>query len=116
MEEKQTFYDAVYALVSMVPKGKVCTYGRIAAMLGSPRAARAVGYALFQLRYDRHPHVPWQRIVNASGTISSKGDVIRAEEQLRLLKGEGIVLDGEDRIPLEKYLWQGPELGGGSKS
>jgi methylated-DNA-protein-cysteine methyltransferase-like protein len=106
-----SFYDAVYRVVRLIPPGRVATYGQIAAILGSPRAARAVGYALFNLRETpEHADVPWQRVINAQGGISSRGDVVRAELQMRLLRAEGVVLRADDTVDLVEYRWEGPPL------
>ena len=100
-----SFYDAVWALVARIPPGQVTTYGRVAAMLGSPRAARAVGYALFNLREG--VTVPWHRVVNAKGEISLNGRAGRPGLQRRLLEDEGIVFDAQGRLSLQTHLWAG---------
>ncbi len=64
------FFVHVYRLVAQVPKGKVVTYGQVAALLGAPRAARAVGTALRYLPGSLTRTVPWQRVINAAGGIS----------------------------------------------
>src|SRR4249920_3127885 len=84
------FFTYVYRLVAQVPKGKVVTYGQVAALLGAPGAARAVGAALRHLPPPMSRTVPWQRVVNASGGISFRGDVVRVEEQRWLLENEEI--------------------------
>lgn len=106
---EHSFYHAVYRLVSRIPRGQVATYGQLAAILGSPRASRAVGYALFNLSHEDARAVPWQRVINAQGMISARGDVIRAEIQQHLLESEGVVFDGEGRVDLSRYRWKGPE-------
>lgn len=102
------FFIHVYRLVTQVPKGKVVTYGQVAALLGTPRAARAVGTALRYLPRPLSRQVPWQRVINAAGGISLRGDVLRAEEQRWLLEEEGITFDRYGRIDLQKYRWPGP--------
>lgn len=99
------FYESVYAMVKKVPKGNVTTYGAIAALVGNPRAARAVGYALNALQKQSETEVPWQRVINAKGTISFKGDVFRASLQKELLEGEGVWFDEQGKIDLKKYGW-----------
>lgn len=106
-EVRPSFYEAVYRVVQEVPAGKVATYGQIAAILGSPRAARAVGYALAALTEARSHVVPWQRIINREGSISTRGDIIRGEVQRKLLESEGIVFQADGRIDLTQYLWEG---------
>lgn len=81
------FYQAVYRIVRTIPKGQVATYGSIASWLGSPRAARAVGYALAA---DTGGDVPWHRVVNAQGGISTGGAPWRPDEQRRRLEAEGV--------------------------
>jgi methylated-DNA-protein-cysteine methyltransferase-like protein len=99
----------VYRLVSQVPKGKVVTYGQVAALLGAPRAARAVGTALRHLPRPLTRTVPWQRVINASGGISLRGDVVRVEEQRWLLESEGVEFDRSGKVNLQKYRWPGPK-------
>jgi methylated-DNA-protein-cysteine methyltransferase related protein len=103
------FFVYVYRLVSQVPKGKVVTYGQVAVLLGAPRAARAVGTALRYLPRPLSRTVPWQRVINASGGISFRGDVMRVEEQRWLLENEGIEFDRHGKINLKKYRWPGPK-------
>jgi methylated-DNA-protein-cysteine methyltransferase related protein len=108
-ERRPRFYAQVYRLVAQVPKGKVVTYGQVAALLGAPRAARAVGMALRYLPRELSQQVPWQRVLNSSGGISIRGDVIRVEEQRWLLEHEGIRFDRSGKVDLKKYCWQGPK-------
>jgi methylated-DNA-protein-cysteine methyltransferase-like protein len=78
------------------------TYGQIALELGSPAAARAVGYAMANLPTDTD--VPWWRVINASGGISLKGRGATADLQRTLLEREGVAFDG-DRTDLGRYRW-----------
>jgi methylated-DNA-protein-cysteine methyltransferase-like protein len=101
-----SFYTQVYEIVKKIPKGKVTTYGTIALLLGNPKAARAVGYALNALDKHREAQsIPWQRVINAQGQISFKGDTIRASLQKRLLLKEGIEFNDLDSIDFKKYGW-----------
>jgi methylated-DNA-protein-cysteine methyltransferase-like protein len=103
------FFTYVYRLVAQVPKGKVVTYGQVAALLGAPRAARAVGTALRYLPRPLTRTVPWQRVINASGGISFRGDVVRVEEQQWLLENEGVEFNRSGKVNLKKYRWSGPK-------
>ena len=98
------FRERVLALVCTVPSGKVATYGQIARLAGHPRAARQVGGVLHGLRDS---DVPWQRIINAQGAISTY-KVGAGELQRALLESEGVVFDREGRCDLERYRWSGP--------
>ncbi|TGK96629.1 MGMT family protein [Leptospira brenneri] len=104
--KSKNFYDSVYAVVKKIPKGKVTTYGHIALLLGNPRAARAVGYALNALGKDTEQKVPWQRVINAQGRISFRGEVFRASLQKKILESEGVSFDlNDDTINFDKYGW-----------
>jgi methylated-DNA-protein-cysteine methyltransferase related protein len=108
-EQHPQFFSYVYRLVSQVPKGKVVTYGQVAALLGAPRAARAVGTALRYLPPPLSRAVPWQRVINSSGGISIRGDVFRVDEQRLLLESEGIEFGRSGKVDLKKYQWSGPK-------
>ncbi len=97
------FYDAVYRLVRKIPRGRVMTYGQIATILGAPRAARAVGYAM--RASGREDDVPWQRVINAQGRISARTEVERPMLQRMLLEAEGITFDADDACDLKRYRW-----------
>jgi methylated-DNA-protein-cysteine methyltransferase-like protein len=99
------FYERVYTLVRQVPPGTVVTYGQVAALLGSPRAARAVGYALRFL--PEETDVPWHRVINHRGQISFRTPVERPLTQRLLLETEGIHFDDEGQVNLAVYRWQG---------
>lgn len=99
------FYARVYALVRQVPPGKVVTYGQVAALVGQPRAARAVGYALRFLPADAD--VPWHRVLNHRGQISPRTPAESPLLQRLLLEAEGVVFDTEGRVDLAVYRWQG---------
>ena len=97
-------YRKIYAAASRIPKGRVATYGQIAALAGLPRQARLVGYAMHAL--PAGSGVPWHRVVNAAGKISIRADGLGHDElQAQLLRREGVrFVDGA--IPLARYRWQ----------
>lgn len=99
------FYHTVYEWTRKIPKGKVTSYGRLAVLVGSPRAARAVGYALNAIKKDDLQNIPWQRVINSQGKISFKGDHFRAELQRKILEEEGIRFDDNGKINWEEYGW-----------
>jgi methylated-DNA-protein-cysteine methyltransferase-like protein len=102
------FARAVYSAVRRVPPGRVVTYGQVAAMLGHPRAARAVGTALSRLPRNLSRVVPWQRVINAAGRISHRGDLVRPDLQRSLLEKEGVRFSVGGQVDLKKYRWTGP--------
>jgi methylated-DNA-protein-cysteine methyltransferase-like protein len=97
-------HEAIYALVQQIPLGQVATYGQIATLLGRPRYARQVGYALFRVAPERQ--IPWQRVVNAKGMVS-RSPLRHGSDDLQrlLLEQEGIEFDAQDRLDLRQYQW-----------
>jgi methylated-DNA-protein-cysteine methyltransferase-like protein len=90
----------------MIPTGQVATYGQIAAYLGNPRAARAVGWALRAL--PEAIDVPWHRVINAQGRISTSCREHGAHEQRAMLEEEGVIFDEKGCTDLKRYRWEGP--------
>lgn len=102
MKEKSTF-ELVYETVRQIPKGKVATYGDIAARIGNPRLSRVVGYAL---HVNPEPGViPCHRVVNRFGEVSKAFAFGGENKQRILLEQEGVEFDDEGRVILEKYRW-----------
>ncbi|MBN4046727.1 MGMT family protein [bacterium AH-315-P07] len=101
-ENPKNFYEAVYRVVCRIPKGRLMSYGQIATILGTPRASRAVGYAMRACSED----LPWQRVINAKGQISARGDVERPMLQRMLLEDEGVQFDANDSCDLARLRWE----------
>ena len=96
-----SFYDLVYEKVREIPKGRVSTYGTIAAALGPPRASRAVGYALHS---NPSPGViPCHRVVNREGRLAPAFAFGGPDIQRMLLEEEGIEVSKEGFVDLKKY-------------
>ena len=94
MPEAVGFFVRVYAAVRRIPRGRVATYGQVAMLAGTPRGARAVGWALRALRGRQASRVPWHRVVGAGGRISLRagtGPLV----QRRRLRAEGVRFVGE---------------------
>ena len=94
------FDREVYALVRRVPPGRMVTYGQVAALLGRPRAARAVGGAMRRCPAG----VPWHRVVNAQGRISRRARAASMVTQRLLLEREGVTLR-RGRVDLARHAW-----------
>lgn len=98
-----SFYDKVYEIVRQIPKGKVATYGQIAAMCGSPRASRAVGYAL---HVNPDPEVtPCFRVVNRFGGCAEAFAFGGKAEQAVRLEEDGIEVSADFTVDLDIYQW-----------
>src|SRR5262245_28351749 len=104
--DRPNFDAAVYRLVALIPPGQVTTYGQIARWLGHPSAARAVGYALHAL--PAGSDIPWQRVINAAGRVSSRCDSHGEAGQRALLEAEGVQFDAGGSVDLRRFGWQGP--------
>lgn len=96
------FKSAVYQIVKSIPRGKVMTYGQIAALLGRPRAAQYVGWTL---HWSNQAEVPYQRVVNRLGELAAGYTTGGRLAHKRDLEDEGIEVREDLTIDLEKYLW-----------
>jgi methylated-DNA-protein-cysteine methyltransferase related protein len=97
----------VYALVKKIPRGQVASYGQLARILGFPRHARHVGYALANT--PASIKIPWHRVVNAAGAISLRRTNWQSgsdDLQRILLEAEGVVFDAKGQIDLQGYGWK----------
>lgn len=93
----------IYEVVQQIPIGRVSTYGDVAAMVGGGIDAWTIGQALNKIPKDDEAAVPWQRVINAQGGISTRGLL-----QRKLLEDEGIAFDSKDRVDLRQFRWSGP--------
>ncbi|MDR1689237.1 MAG: methylated-DNA--[protein]-cysteine S-methyltransferase [Clostridiales bacterium] len=92
------FSERVYSVVEKIPRGKVLSYGQIAKILGRPRAAREVGWAMSKCP----EHLPWQRVVMKDGSIAGGG---YAALRRALLEDEGVVFTQRGRVDMQKHTW-----------
>jgi methylated-DNA-protein-cysteine methyltransferase-like protein len=97
-------WERIYAVVRRIPRGRVATYGRVAALAGMPGRAREVGWALHAL--DDESDVPWQRVINARGEVSLRGEPAAARVQRALLEREGVVFGPGGRVDLAAHAWR----------
>lgn len=100
-----SYYDKVYDLVARIPYGNCATYGQIALMTGSPRAARAVGYAL---RACKNPAMPCHRVMGKDGIITEHA--FGPGVQRALLEAEGVPFTPDGRVDLSLCRWDGLRL------
>ena len=102
-----SLYERIYAVARQIPRGKVSTYGQVAAIVGRSCSAREVGYAMAALRNDDQS-VPWQRVINSQGEISLRPGE-GAEAQRKLLEAEGVQFDAKGRVDFDLFGWDGPD-------
>ena len=100
---RNDFTKRVIRIIKEIPKGKVLTYGIIAKMAGSARAARQVSWILHSS--SRKYNLPWHRVIGSKGVISLKS-MEDKNYQKRLLEKEGIEISDDFKINLNEYLWR----------
>ncbi|NQZ02795.1 MAG: MGMT family protein [Bdellovibrionales bacterium] len=99
VKENTPLFYRTAALVKAVPAGRVVTYGQVAQLISAPGCARHVSFILSSS--SKKHRLPWQRVVNSSGGVS---DHRWAMKQIRLLKSEGVVVEGR-RVNLSRFAW-----------
>ena len=104
-----SFFEAVFDLVRQIPKGRVTSYGAIAAALGTKGSARMVGWAMNQSHFVK-PAVPAHRVVNRQGLLSGKMHFSQPERMQQLLEKEGIKIVDDQIIDFKKHFWDPGEI------
>ena len=97
-------YDVIYEVVRAVPKGRVTTYGAVAAAIGVKSGARMVGYAMNACGSIK-PKVPAHRVVNRNGMLSGKHHFSPPERMQQLLEKEGVKVQDDKVVDFEKHYW-----------
>jgi methylated-DNA-protein-cysteine methyltransferase-like protein len=95
-------FARVHALVRAIPRGRVATYGQLSKLIDGRLTPVGIGWALH--RCDAR--IPWHRVINARGGISTEG--ANPGLQRDLLAAEGIRFRADDTVDLAKYTWRGP--------
>src|SRR3954468_24030408 len=94
------FSQRVYELVGSIPRGRVMTYGQIAALCGNPRAARIVG----GIAHFGPEDLPWHRVVNKQGGLAGAFPGGRSA-QAQILSSEGVEVNSSYQVDIESLLW-----------
>ena len=102
--EKYSFFEDVFDVVRQIPKGRVTSYGAIAACLGTRLSARMVGWAV-NAAHTAKQKVPAQRVVNRVGLLSGKHHFSTPTAMEKLLKKEGIKVKDDKVVDFEKHFW-----------
>ena len=95
------FTEDVLEIIKMIPKGKVMTYGQIAALANSPRGARQVSRILHSMS-SKHK-LPWHRVINSKGTISLTGEPGFIQSEMLVSEGIDVI---DKKIDLKKHLFK----------
>ncbi len=99
-----TFFENVYEVVRLIPKGRVTSYGAIAAYLGAKKSSRLVGYAM-NGSHKVLPSVPAHRVVNRSGVLTGKHFFGTANEMEDLLYAENILVENDKVVNFKELFW-----------
>jgi methylated-DNA-protein-cysteine methyltransferase related protein len=100
----ENFFELVFEVARQIPKGRVTSYGAIAACLGAKSSARMVGWAMNRCGRVK-PEVPAHRVVNRNGMLSGKHHFDDPEQMEKLLKKEGIKVKNDTVVGFEKLFW-----------
>ena len=103
-KQNKGFFDKVYDVARQIPYGKVTSYGAIAKHLGSPQAARIVGWAMNN-SYSQKEYIPAHRIVNRNGVLSGKLHFGNTNTMQQLLTNEGLSIENNQITDFKKYFW-----------
>jgi len=103
-KKDESFFELVYEVARQIPKGKVTSYGAIAACIGTRSSARMVGWAMNGAERVK-PKVPAHRVVNRVGLLSGKHHFSPPGSMEKLLKKEGIKVKNDKIIDFEKHFW-----------
>ncbi len=104
LSQKADFFEQVYAVVRLIPPGRVTSYGAIAAYLGAKSSSRLVGYAM-NAAHQQHPPVPAQRVVNRLGLLTGKHHFGHPNRMQELLEAEGIAVENDQVVAFRQLFW-----------
>lgn len=102
--KEYSFFQDVYDVVRQIPKGRVTSYGAIAAYLGTKLSARMVGWAM-NGAHNVKPKVPAQRVVNRNGMLSGKAHFETPTKMEELLQKDGVAVKNDTVVDFEKRFW-----------
>ena len=102
--KKHNFFEDVWEVAKLIPKGSVTSYGAIAKYLGTGMSARMVGWAMNAI-HGADPAIPAQRVVNRNGMLSGKAHFGEANAMEDLLKKDGVYVENDTVVNFEKLFW-----------
>jgi len=104
MEKDITFFEKVFEVVKLIPKGRVTSYGAIAEYLGTKGSSRMVGWAMNSSHHST-VNIPAHRVVNRNGVLTGKHHFGGPEIMKQLLESEGITIENDQIVDFEKHFW-----------
>jgi methylated-DNA-protein-cysteine methyltransferase-like protein len=103
-DDQYSFFENVWAVVRLIPKGRVTSYGAIAKYLGTAKSARLVGYAM-NASFGQKPSVPAHRVLNRNGLLTGRHHFNPPEAMQERLEAEGIKVKKDQVVDFEKLFW-----------
>lgn len=103
-DDSDGFFDRVYSVVVLIPRGRVTSYGAIARYLGSGRSARMVGWAM-NLSHSRPEFIPAHRVVNHKGLLTGKMHFPGSQLMAELLQSEGVEVVDDQVVDFNAKFW-----------
>ena len=104
MEKEVTFFEKVFEVVKLIPKGRVTSYGAIAGYLGTKGSSRMVGWAM-NSSHRSTANIPAHRVVNRNGLLTGKHHFGGPEIMKQLLESEGITVENDQIVNFDNYFW-----------
>jgi methylated-DNA-protein-cysteine methyltransferase-like protein len=104
MKKSEDFFQRVYDLVRLIPRGRITSYGAIARYLGSPQSSRMVGWAMNQ-SHSQSSFVPAHRVVNRQGLLTGKHHFGSPEMMQELLENEGAKVENDKVVNFQEMFW-----------
>ncbi|MEO5911348.1 MAG: MGMT family protein [Pelobium sp.] len=102
--DRNSFYEQVYQVAALIPKGRVTSYGAIASYLGTKSSSRMVGYAM-NGAVNANPSIPAHRVVNRNGLLTGKFHFDSPTKMQDLLAAEGIIVKDDKIINFKEHYW-----------
>jgi len=101
---EQSFYEQVYEVVKLIPRGRVTSYGAIAKAIGAGKSSRMVGYAMNNA-HGMHPPIPAHRVVNHKGLLTGRFHFSPPELMQELLENEGLTIENDQIKDFKVRFW-----------
>jgi methylated-DNA-protein-cysteine methyltransferase-like protein len=108
VNKQESFFQMVYEVVRLIPRGRVTSYGAIAKYLGTAGSSRMVGWAMNGSHREK-PSVPAQRVVNRNGLLTGKHHFGSPDLMRQLLENEGVKIENDKVVDFKKHFWDPSE-------
>ncbi len=108
VSKQDSFFQKVYEVVRLIPRGRVTSYGAIAKYLGTAGTSRMVGWAMNGSHREK-PRVPAQRVVNRNGLLTGKHHFGSPDLMRQLLENEGVNIENDKVVDFKKHFWDPSE-------